>query len=249
MYNPFSLEGKTVLVTGASSGIGAETAVECSRLGANVIITGRNEQRLQETFSRLDSSLTHGHQMVRADLTDETEVIGLIEQIGQIDGLVSNAGVNRIKPIAFIQEDDFDFVFRNNYYASLGLVRFLLKKKRFNRNSSIVFTSSVSALFNAPGRALYASSKAALSSLMRSVAVELAEKGIRANAVLPGLVETKLAHESLTEDERDKALLEYPLKRFGKPEEIAWAIIYLLSDASSWVTGASLIVDGGFMLK
>lgn len=249
MYNPFSLEGKTVLITGASSGIGAETAVECTRLGARVIITGRNEDRLQETFSRLDRSFAQQHQMILADLTDEMNVARMVEQMDRIDGLVNNAGVNRIKPVSFIQENDYDFVFRNNYFTGLSLIRFLLKKKRFNRNSSIVFTSSVSAFFNAPGRALYASSKAALTSLMRSVAVELAEKGIRANAVHPGLVDTRLAHESLTEDERNNAMLEYPLKRLGRPEEIAWAIIYLLSDASSWVTGSSLIVDGGFMLK
>lgn len=249
MFNPYSLEGKTVLITGASSGIGAETAVDCSRLGAKVIITGRNELRLQETFSRLDRSFAKEHQLFLADLTDETDVSRIVEQIDRIDGLVNNAGVNRIKPVAFIQENDFDFVFRNNYYAGLSLIRYLLKKKRFNMNSSIVFTSSVSALFNAPGRALYAGSKAALISLMRSVAVELAERGIRANAVLPGLVETKLVQESLTNEEREKALSEYPLKRIGKPEDVAWAIIYLLSDASSWVTGTSLIVDGGFMLK
>ena len=249
MYNPFSLEGKIILITGASSGIGAETAVECSRLGATVIITGRNEQRIQETYSRLDRSFSQNHQMVLADLTEETDIVRLVEQIDHIDGLVSNAGVNRIKPMAFVQSDDFDFVFRNNVYAGLSLIRLLLKKKRFTRNSSIVFTSSVSAFYNAPGRVLYAGSKAAQTSLMRSVAVELADKGIRANAVHPGLVETKLLQESLSVDERNNALSEYPMKRFGKAEDIAWAVIYLLSDASSWVTGTSLTIDGGFMLK
>lgn len=249
MYNPFSLEGKIVLITGASSGIGAQTAVECSRLGATVLLTGRNESRLQETFSLLDTSSSHGHKMILADLTDETDIALLVEQIDSIDGLVCNAGVNRIKPVAFVQGEDFDFVFRNNVYAGLSLIRLLLRKKRFNRNSSIVFTSSVSAFHNAPGRVLYAGSKAAQTSLMRSVAIELAGKGIRANAVHPGLVETKLIYESLSEEERNNALTDYPLKRFGRPEDIAWAIIYLLSDAASWVTGSSMIIDGGYMLK
>lgn len=249
MYNPFSLEGKTILITGASSGIGAETAVECSRLGATLIITGRDEQRLNKTYSRLDSASTQKHILIPADLTKDNDVVRLVEHINGIDGLVSNAGVNRIKPIAFIQEDDYDFVFRNNYYTALYLIRLLLKKKRLNKQSSIVFTSSVSAFFNAPGRALYACSKAALTSLMRSIAVELSEKGIRANAVHPGLVETRLIQDSLSDEERDSALSSYPLKRFGRPEEVAWAIIYLLSDASSWVTGTSMIVDGGFMLR
>lgn len=249
MYNPYSLERRTILVTGASSGIGAETAVECSRLGATLIITGRNEERLRDTFSRLDSSFSQNHQLVLSDLTDESSVTALVEAIAPVDGLVSNAGVNRVKPLSFIKPEDFDYVFQTNTFSGVNLIRSLLKKKKINKNGSIVFTSSVSAFYNAPGRALYASSKAALTSLMRSVALELADKGIRANAVHPGMVETKLIHESLSDEEREKDMGEYPLKRYGKPEEIAWAIIYLLSDASSWVTGSSLLIDGGFMLK
>ena len=249
MYNPYSLKGKTILVTGASSGIGAETAVECSRLGAILIITGRNEERLRETFSRLDVSFSQSHQLVLSDLTDESSVTALVEAISPIDGLVSNAGVNRVKPLSFIKPEDFEYVFQTNTFSGVNLIRSLLKKKKINKNGSIVFTSSVSAFYNAPGRALYASSKAALTSLMRSVALELADKGIRANAVHPGMVETTLIHESLSDEEREKDMGEYPLKRYGKPEEIAWAIIYLLSDAASWVTGSSVIVDGGFLLK
>lgn len=249
MYNPYSLEGKTILVTGASSGIGAETAVECSRLGANLIITGRNEERLKNTFARLDDSSFQKHLFALSDLTDESSLEALVESIYPIDGLVSNVGVNRVKPLAFIKQEDLDFVFQNNTFSGINLIRLLLKKKKLNRNASIVFTSSVSAFFNAPGRALYASSKAAMTSLMRSVALELADKGIRANAVHPGMVETKLIHESLSDEEREKGMMDYPLKRYGRPDEIAWAIIYLLSDASSWVTGSSLTIDGGFMLK
>lgn len=249
MYNPFTLEGKTVLITGASSGIGADTAIECSKLGASVIITGRNEERLQAVLSQLDTSFSQKHQYVIADLSSEEEIQSLVDAIGPIDGLVNNAGVNRVKPIAFIKSEDLEYIFQNNTFSSVLLAKMLLKKKKLNRNSSVVFTSSVSSFFNAPGRALYASSKAALTSLMRSFAVELADKGIRANAVHPGMIETKLIHENLTEEERVKDMAEYPLKRYGKPEEVAWAIIYLLSDASAWVTGTSMVIDGGFMLK
>lgn len=249
MFNPFSLQGKTILVTGASSGIGAETAVECSKMGACVIITGRNEDRLKQTSHCLDVSFGSNHQMITADLSDEASVANLVDQVDGIDGLVNNAGVNRVKPMAFIKQDDLDYVFQNNTWAAVNLTRLLYKKKKLRKNSSIVFTSSVSAFYNAPGRALYASSKAALTAFMRSFAVELADRGIRANAVHPGLVETKLMAENLTEEEMQNNLKEYPLSRFGKPEDVAWAIIYLLSDASSWVTGTSLIVDGGFMLK
>lgn len=248
-YNPFTLEGKVVLITGASSGIGAGTAVECSHMGATVVLTGRNEQRLQEVLSRLDTSFAQQHQYVVADLSLEEEAAALVEKVGQIDGLVNNAGVNRVKPVSFIKSDDLDYIFQNNTYSAVLLTKLLMKKKKINRNGSIVFTSSISAFFNAPGRALYAGSKAALTAFMRSFAVELADKGIRANAVHPGLVETKLMAENITEEEMKNTLKEYPLGRFGKPEDIARAIVYLLSDASSWVTGTSMIVDGGFMLK
>lgn len=249
MYNPFSLLGKTVLVTGASSGIGAETAVECSRMGARVILTGRNEERLQGVMSRLDTSFRKGHQYIVADLSKEQDLTEMVDRIGLIDGLVNNAGVNRVKPVSFIKVEDLDYIFQNNTYSSVILTQKLLKKKKLNKNASIVFTSSISSYYCAPGRSLYASSKAALTSFMRSFAVELAEKRIRANAVHPGMIETKLIHENLTEEEIKIHLAEYPLKRFGRPEEVAWAIIYLLSDASAWVTGTSLVIDGGFMLK
>lgn len=249
-YNPYTLEGKTILITGSSSGIGAETAVECSKMGANVVITGRNESRLQETFNRLVSlPSSQVHKMLCADLTNQEDLMNMVEEIDTIDGLVNNAGVNRIKPVTFIKNEDLEFIFQNNTFASINLTRLLLKKKKLKKNGSVVFTSSVSAFFNAPGRALYASSKAAITSYMRSVAVELAERGIRANAVHPGMIETKMSLENLTEEDRKKDMSNYPLKRYGKPEEVAWAIIYLLSDASAWVTGSSLTIDGGFMLK
>ena len=248
-YNPYSLEGKTILVTGASSGIGADTAVECSRMGATVLITGRNEDRLGHTLTRLDTSFGAPHQMIVADLAEEKNLDSLVGQIGNLDGLVNNAGVNRVKPVTFIKQEDLEYVFRNNTWTAVNLTRLLCKKGKIKKNGSVVFTSSVSAFFNAPGRALYAGSKAALTSFMRSFAIELADRGIRVNAVHPGLVETKMIAESLSEDELQNNLKEYPLHRLGKPEDVAWAIIYLLSDASSWVTGASLVIDGGFMLK
>ena len=249
IYNPFSLSNKTILITGASSGIGAATAIECSRMGASVIITGRNEERLNETFSRLDISFGQLHQQIIADLSKSEDVLRMIEQIGKLDGLVNNAGVNRVKPVAFLKKDDFDSVFQTNVFSQACLVQQLIKKKKIQKGASIVFTSSVSTFYNAPGRSLYASSKSALTSFMRSCAVELADKNIRANAVHPGMVETKMILENLTDEERQKDMNDYPLKRYGKPEEISWAIIYLLSDASAWVTGSSLTIDSGFMLK
>ena len=248
-YNPFSLEGKTIVVTGASSGIGAATALECSKMGASVIVTGRNKQRLEDTFNHLDDSFGQSHLMKLCDLTNENQTKTLIEFIPTIDGLVNNVGVNRVKPVQFIKTDDMEYVFQNNLFSTIQLTSLMLKKKKINKNGSIVFTSSISAFFNAPGRTLYASSKAALTSFMRSVAVEYAAKQIRANAVHPGMIETKITKATLTDEEMQKDMASYPLKRYGKPEEVAWAIVYLLSDASLWMTGSSLTIDGGFMLK
>ena len=248
-YNPYSLIGKTILVTGASSGIGKATAVECARMGANVIVTGRNQERLEQTLSLMGAESTQHHSLFVADLTKETDLQYLVEEIGVIDGLVNNAGVNRIKPVAFVKNEDLEYIFRNNAFPGVNLTRALLKKKKISKGGSIVFTSSISAFYNAPGRLLYSGSKAALTSFMRSFAVELADKNIRANAVHPGMVETHMTAEHISEDELKRNLGEYPLKRYGKPEEIAWAIIYLLSDAAAWVTGSSLTIDGGFMLK
>lgn len=248
-YNPFSLEGKTILVTGASSGIGQAAAIECSKLGATVVVTGRNAQRLQETFEQLDISFSQLHKMLLADLSVDEEVNKLVSETPEIDGLVSNAGVNRVKPVSFVQKDDFAYVFESNLYSGALLIKGLLKRKKIKKDGSIVFTSSISSFYNAPGRALYASSKAALTAYMRSIAVELSSKGIRANAVHPGMVDTKLLNENITKEELCASISEYPLGRLGKPEEVAWAIIYLLSNAAKWVTGTSLVIDGGFMLK
>lgn len=249
MYNPYSLQGKTILITGASSGIGRATAIECSKLGGIVILTGRNSERLKETFDLLDRSFDQKHKSFIADLTSEDDIAKLVDEVDNLDGIVNNAGVNRIKPVSFIKSKDLEYIFHNNTFPSVALLQCLLKRKKINKGASIVFTSSVSAIYNAPGRALYASSKAAINSFMRSFAIELADKGIRANCVMPGMVETGLVHENLTEDEIKVDLYNYPLKRYGTPEEIAWAIIYLLSPASSWVTGTNLTIDGGFMLK
>lgn len=249
MYNPFSLSSKVILVTGASSGIGRATAIECSRMGAHVIITGRNRERLEETYSLLDTMSLQSHSLIVADLTKEEDLQLIAETIGSIDGLVNNAGVNRIKPASFVKNEDLEYIFQNNAFSGVNLTRALLKKKIISKGGSIVFTSSISAFYNAPGRLLYSGSKAALTSFMRSFAVELADKHIRVNAVHPGMVETNMTAEHISEDELNRNLGDYPLKRYGKPEEIAWAIIYLLSDAAAWVTGSSLTIDGGFMLK
>lgn len=246
MYNPFSLQGKTVLVTGASSGIGRQTAVECSKLGARLVVTARNEERLQETLSMLEGE---GHTALTADLTKAEDVQRLAEACPVLDGVVQNAGIGKNRPVAFYTREDLDMIFSANAFAPMLLNRWLLKRKKINRGASIVFTSSVASVRANLGNGIYGASKAALASYMRYCAKELAAKSIRVNAVHPGMVETKLIHGgAISEGDMEKDVANYPLGRYGRPEEIAWAIIYFLSDASAWTTGTSLFVDGGSLL-
>lgn len=243
MYNPFSLEGKTVLVTGASSGIGRTTAIECSKLGAHVVITGRNAERLQETYDHLEGE---GHMQIIADLTDTDSIEQLVTELPQLDGLVNNAGIGYNKPVAFIKKADMETMFGTNTFAPVLLTKMVMKKKKLNKGGSIVFTSSIAALVENMGNSVYSMTKAAIMSFAKSCALEFAEKGIRVNSVHPGMVETKLIHDgAFSDDDMQKDMETYPLKRYGRPEEIAWSIIYLLSDASAWVTGSQSIIDGG----
>lgn len=247
LYNPFSLEGKNVLVTGASSGIGQATAIECSKMGATVVLTGRNVERLQETYEQL---VGQGHLWIAADLTKEEDIQSLAFQVPEIDGFVCNAGIGNTSLVRFMKKTDIERVLLTNQVAPMLLTKELLKKKRIKKGGSIVFTSSIAAFYSSLGNGLYATSKAAINAYMRSCAKELADKLIRANSICPGMVETKLIRGgAISEDDLKKDMEKYPLKRYAQPEEIAYAIIYLLSDAASWITGTSLIIDGGILLK
>lgn len=247
-YNPFSLEGKTVLVTGASSGIGRSTAIECSKLGAQVFITGRNKERLTQTLNELEGE---GHRMIICNLDDESEINQMIENVPEIQGLVNNAGIGMTKPLQFIGVNDLDAILKTNTIAPISLLQKLLKKKKLRKGASVVFTSSMAGLGNsAIGNSLYTASKGAISAFVRCAALELAQKSIRVNAICPAMVRTALINSgSITQEQLDEDVKNYPLGRYGNPNDIAWAIIYLLSDASSWITGDNLIIDGGLTLK
>lgn len=249
MYNPFSLVNKTILVTGASSGIGRATAIECSRLGANVVITGRNESRLNETMQNLDTSLGQKHLSIIADLSSEEGVNDFIGKMPCIDGVSSNAGVTAaIVPIKFIKESNIQEVFNTNYFAHVYLAKMLFKKKLLNKSASFVFTASIGGTSAfVPGSSLYGSSKAAMNSFMRFCAVEFAPRMIRCNSVCPGMINTPMTApgENFTEEDYKKDMENYLLGRYGEPEEVARTIVFLLSDASSFITGASVVIDGG----
>lgn len=247
-YNPFSLEGKTILVTGASSGIGQATAIECSKMGAKLVITGRSVERLQETFKHLEGE---GHLQIPADFSTSDGVRELVENLPIVDGCVNNAGYNVMQLVPFIKEEDMRSIFEVNAFAPLILTHMLAKRKKINKGGSIVFTSSIAGRgVTSPANSLYAATKAAISSFARIAAVDLAGKKIRCNSVAPGMIETPLkVAKNITEEQWAANMELYPLKRFGDPKDVAYAIIYLLSDASCWVTGSEIVVDGGRSLK
>ncbi len=250
-YNPFSLENKVILVTGASSGIGRTTAIECSKMGASVIITARNEIRLKETFDTLDRSKGQSHQMILSDLSNEENVYSFADSLPPINGASLNAGIVKTLPVKFINSKDLTEVLNTNMIGPVLLTQRLLKKKKITRGCSIVFTSSIGGVMvSTIGNTMYGISKGGLNAFMKGFALEMAANGIRSNSVNPGFVATNILSAGIISDEQLKKDLEsYPLGRFGKPEDIAHAIVYLLSDASSWVTGHTLVVDGGTTLK
>lgn len=247
-YNPFSLEGKTILVTGASSGIGRATSVSCSKMGASVIITGRNKERLQETYNEMLPN--DGHQQICADLVTEEGIAKLLNSVPKLDGLVLCAGKGVTLPLQFASREKFNDIFEINFFSPVELLRLLYKKKFLNKEASVVFVSSIGGVYSSlPGNAVYGASKSALNSIMKYAAREFAQRKIRVNSICPGMTETPFIHRgTLTDDDFSKDMEKYPLKRYGNPSDIANGILFLLSDASSWMTGQSLVIDGGYTL-
>lgn len=245
-YNPFSLEEKVILITGASSGIGRATAIECSKMGAKLIITGRDESRLKEAFHALEGK-TEEHQMIVADLTNKEHLKELIAKITYIDGVVLSAGQSALSPILFTKRDKIDNIFEVNFFSQIDIIKSLIKKKKLSKGSSVILISSIAGHNNTtPGHSIYGTSKAALTAFMKYCVTEFSSKQIRFNTINPGMVTTPLIQkESLSKEDVEKDIQKYPLKRYGKPTEIAHGAIYLLSDAAAWVTGTSLFIDGG----
>ena len=252
MYNPYSLENKTILVTGASSGIGKATAIECAKLGATVVVTARNEGRLQAVFAELDRSFDQNHQMVIADMSTEEGLDTLVSALPALDGLSSNAGMAvGNKPIKFIKEEDIFSILQTNTYSHVLLAKLLFKKKLLNKKASCVFTASIGGTISyGPGNTIYGMSKAALESFVKYAAIEFAPREIRCNNVCPGMIETPLINlDALTEEDKAIDADKYLLKRYGQPVEVARTTAFLLSDASSFITGTSIVIDGGYTVN
>ena len=244
MENPFSLVGKTVLVTGASSGIGRATALLCAGMGAKVIMSGRDPKRLEETFSALEGD---GHQSCLIDFTEAQSIDGVIGTMPVLDGIAHCAGVADMIPFQFVDRPEMDRVFEANFFAPVMLVNKLLRAKKLQKGSSVVFVSSIDGpkVVHA-GNSVYSASKSALVGMARNMAIDLVGKKIRVNCVLPGTTDTPMIRTvNVTEELLLETAKSLPMKRFAQPEEIANAIVFLLSNASSYMTGTELTVDGG----
>ena len=247
MASPFVVENKSILVTGAASGIGKATALLCAKMGAVVTITDLNEEQLKATFDSLEGD---GHQMVVANLTDNDDLQRLVDALPKLEGVVCNAGIIKTILAQFAEKSDIERILNINTIAPIYLTKLLLENKKIKKEASIVYTSSMGGVYNgAIGNGLYGSSKAALVGFVKSLALEVAPRGIRVNTVHPGITETNIYNNtSITPEQLEQEKAHYPLKRFGKPEEIANAIVFLLSDASKWMTGSQLLIDGGCSL-
>jgi NAD(P)-dependent dehydrogenase (short-subunit alcohol dehydrogenase family) len=249
MPNLLSLSGRTILVTGASSGIGRQTAIQLSELGARIVLVGRSPERLQETAGRLRGE---GHPVQPRDLAAVEDVPKwlkeLCREIGPLNGLVHSAGVHLMKPLRFMSPQEFSDLMTVNVVAAAALLKGLRQKGVCGSPASAVLISSVMGMVGQAGVTGYCASKGALCALTRSSALELAEEGIRVNCVAPGWVQTEMADRAastLTEEQMQQIRGMHPLG-LGEPQDVAAAVAFLLSDAAKWITGSTLVVDGGY---
>lgn len=242
-YNPFSLKGKTILVTGASSGIGKGIAIVCSKMGATVVLVGRNIERLESTFELLEKG---DHKIYVSDLTNQEDVVKMVEELPSLHGIVHCAGIGQRILCRQLSEKALDQVMDVNFKAPVLLQTELLKKKKIETGSSVVFIASIASWSPSFGNSVYSASKGAIISYANCLALELAPRKIRVNCISPAMVWTDLItkdgidEEQLKEDEQ-----KYPLKRYGQPEDIANLAVYMLSDASAWMTGSNVKISGG----
>ncbi len=243
-FNPFSLEGKTILVTGASSGIGQAAAIAASRLGATIILTGRNKEQLAATCALLANS---GHRQFAADLLKADARDALVDFCPELDGVVMSAGAAAMRPMRMADADHLRAMLAVNYEAPVLLTQRLLARRKLKTGASLVYVTATAAHLSPLATGAYAGAKAALVSTVRTIASEHAKKGLRANCVAPGYVDTPMyaALDGVTSFAGNHEL--FPLG-ISAPEDIAHGIAYLLADASRWVTRSTLNIDGGHSL-
>lgn len=245
-FNPFTLAGKRVLVTGASSGFGLAIALACARMGAVVIATGRDAGRLGRTLEQLHGISALPHTGVLADLTEDSGRAALVEALGgEIHGLVHNAGTSLICPTRLFSEEHLRTLHRINVEAPMLLTQKILRNNLMANGGSILFVASIAAHIGVVGVGAYSGTKAALIAMARCLAMEVCKRGIRVNCLAPGLANTPLLEQARKCTAAfDEQLKRYPLG-IGEPEDIANATVFMLSPASRWVTGSTLVMDGG----
>jgi NAD(P)-dependent dehydrogenase (short-subunit alcohol dehydrogenase family) len=254
MSNPFSLQGKNILITGSSSGIGRKCALLCNEMGAGVIITGRREDKLKEVFSHLKGN---NNLLYVQDITKFDEIEPLVSDVfskaGPIDGFIHSAGKELTMPLVTMNHRHYENLFATNVIAGFEFARILSKKKYVNPDgASFVFISSVMGLVGDIALAAYCSSKGALIAGTRSLALELAPKKIRVNCISPAYIEdTEITERMLADlpEENNKIKSSMPSLGYGRTEDVANGCIYLLSPSSRWVTGTNLIIDGGYSAR
>lgn len=248
MKNPFSLEGKAILITGAASGIGRATSLQCAAMGAKVILVDLNENGLKETEKLIGREDTEYRAL---DLTDLDKLSEMVSTLPKLDGVASNAGIVLSLLAKFSEAKDMERIFRINTFSHINLTQQLIIQKKLNKEASVVFTSSMSGVYcGLAGGSLYGATKSAILGYTKALAIELAPRGIRVNTIHPGMIETPLTQgTALSKELLEEDAKNYPLGRYGKPEEIAYSIVYLLSDATKWMTGSQLLIDGGYSVK
>lgn len=249
MINPMDLVNRTILVTGASSGIGRETAVLLSKLGACLILVGRNEEQLIKTRSLLDGT---EHHISVFDLSNCDKILHWIKDIssetGPLHGLVHSAGVQFTRPLRIMNGENFEELMRVNVTAAMFLAKAFRQKGVFVPGGSLVYLSSVMGLVGQSGQSAYSASKGALISLAKSLALELSRENIRVNCIAPAMVNTEMSDkmfEQLTPEQVSQIKSMHPLG-LGQPSDVANAIAFLLADTARWITGTTLVVDGGY---
>jgi NAD(P)-dependent dehydrogenase (short-subunit alcohol dehydrogenase family) len=249
-FNPMSLTDRTILVTGATSGIGKATAIYLSKLGARVVASGRNQTRLDETLAALEGE---GHIGRLFDLADLDAIVpwlkALCADIGPLNGIAHCAGVQATKPIQSINSAFVMDVLTQNLGAALMLAQAFRLKACHGSPASLVYCSSSAALRTAPGNVVYASSKGGIVSAVKGLGVELVRDGVRVNAVAPAMVDTPMSDQfrTILSEENFKRVVDMHPLGLGRPDDVAAAIAFLLADTSRWITGSILSVDGGFL--
>jgi len=241
-FNPFSLAGKRVLVTGASSGIGRQTAISCAGMGAAVTVTGRDSARLAATLAELEGQ---GHSAVEADMQLAEGVTRVVDACGELDGVVHAAGIVKLVPLRLISEKHIQELFAINVNAPMLLTRGLVAKRRIAAGGSVVFISAIASHVGPVATSVYSATKAALLGAMRSAALELVKQKVRVNCIAPGYVRSPMLDRLESTSAGIEARYDYAPLGLGEPEDVANAAVFFLSDASRWITRNYFMLDGG----